>query len=98
MWLRLAVTSHSAKDHRRASIAQGQRRNERVQSALARGEGVGGSRVEREVGAAVVERDAGVVHDVATAKAAVVALDQGDGVALGVRGAQVDGVAGECAG
>ncbi|KUI62914.1 hypothetical protein VP1G_11459 [Cytospora mali] len=50
-------------------------------------------RVEREVGPAVLQREAAPLGDDTRAEAAVVGVDEGDGVALGVRHGEVDRVA-----
>ena len=54
--------------------------------------------VEREAGAAVVQRDAGLAGDDAGAEAAEQRLDERDDVALAVGGGHVDGVAAIAAG
>lgn len=54
---------------------------------------VGVVRVEAEVGAAVLQREAAALGDDAGAKTAIVAVDEGRGVAVLVRDGEVDGVA-----
>lgn len=66
-----------------------------VVRALPGREDVGGvGRVQREVGAAVLQGEAAAARDNGRAEAAVVADYEGAGVAFGVAGAEVDGVRG----
>jgi hypothetical protein len=51
------------------------------------------SRAEREVRAAVLQREAAALGDDGGPIPAVVAVDEGDGIAVGVGDAEVDGVA-----
>src|SRR5437879_10926710 len=93
--LRLSIAAHGAKDDRRATIAEGERGDERMERTLARCQRVRREGIEREVGAAILQGDAGAVYHIAAAEAAIVALDQRDGVALLVGGTEIDRVAGE---
>src|SRR6476469_2174607 len=65
-----------------------------MQCALVGRQRVGGGGVQGEVGPAILERDACAVHYITAAEATIVALDERDGVALFIRRAHVDGVAG----
>src|SRR5205809_4605028 len=66
--LRLAVRAHAAENLPKAAVLERERRDQRVQRALARLEAVGMLRIEREVSGAVLQHDAGVARDHARAE------------------------------
>ena len=94
--LRLHEAAHDAVDGVQGIVGGvGQQgRDDGVVGPLAGGVDVGVvGRVEDEVGAAVLQREAAALGDDAGAEAGVVAVDEGAAVALAVRDGEVDGVA-----
>src|SRR6267154_2340286 len=77
----------------RRAVLHDETRDDGLERTLAGRVDVGVAGLEGEELAAVLEGEAETGHRDAGAHAAVVALDQGDHVALGVRGAEGDGVA-----
>lgn len=93
--LRLHEAAHDAKGGVQRAILQVGRhgRDDGVVGPLSGLQPVGMAGVEREVGAAVLEGEAASFGDDARAEAAVVGVDEGGGIALGVGHGEVDGVA-----
>lgn len=65
-----------------------------MQGAFTRGQHVHMVGIEREERAAILEQDTGVVRNNSRAKGSKQTLDLGDGVAIGINCAEVDGVTG----
>ena len=80
--LRLAVGAHAAEHRPELLVLERERRDQRVQRHLAGLEAIGMLRVEREIGAAVLQHHAGLGGGDARAEHAVQAEDQRRGVAL----------------
>src|SRR5579871_4070269 len=91
--LHLVVGAGGAKDAPQTPILQHQRRVHRVADAAPGRQAVRVPRLEMPIGHAVVEQDAGVAGHDPGAKAAVDALDAGNGVAVAVGGAEIGRVA-----
>lgn len=88
--LRLHERAHHAERADGLAVLEQKARDDRVVGLLSALQIVIALRVEGEVRAAVLKRDARAGDGDARAKAAVVALDKRDHVALCVRGAEVD--------
>ena len=91
--LRLHRAAHEAEGFPRRAVLQHEAGDNRLERALARRVDVGVARFEGEEFAAILEGEAEAGHRDAGAHAAVVRLDERHHVALGVCGAQIDGVA-----
>ena len=90
MALRLHEAAHDAKwAHGRAVLGQ-EARDDGVVGPFARRQAVRVGRIEREIVAAVLQRNAGAGHHQARTKAHVIALDKGHHVAIAVGRAQVN--------
>ena len=90
--LGLIESAHDAK--RDALVAVGHEAgNDGVQRALVPGQGIGRLRIEFEESAAILQREAGAVGHQARAKFGIVALNQGDHVAVSVDHGEIGGVA-----
>ena len=61
--LRLVVAAHHAECHPRRAVLREHRRHERVQRPLVRADLVGVAGLQREAGAAILQRDAGLARD-----------------------------------
>ena len=90
MPLRLHVCAHHAEGADGSAVSHEKARDDRVVGALAGTQDVCRRGIEREVRAAVLQRDAGAVHDDAGAEAHIVRLDIRDHVPLAVGAAEID--------
>ena len=91
--LRLHERAHHAERTDGGAVPEQEAGNDGVVGPLAAGKAVVACGVEREVCAAVLERDARPRHGDARAEGGVIALDERDHVALAVSGAEIDGAA-----
>src|SRR5215217_2276727 len=104
MTLRLHCATHEPEAHpwlvTSAVRALGGRRlrhkprDQRVKGTFARRYGVRQSRIQREAGPAIVEREAGTWHYDSRAEFVEEAVDEGDHVAVAVGNGEIDGLAG----
>lgn len=87
--LRLHIGAHHAERAERHAVLAEETGNDGVEGLLARLQAIHVVRIEAELGAAVLQGDAGAGHHHAGAEAVVVALDERDQVALLVATGQV---------